>query len=158
MVNQVNKKRRNLVKDVRAQKKAYKSSTRSTSVHEVARLNKVINEDDSSNVVFRAGKMGKNNAMIKPVEISRKKLRKIVRDAKIEKSRLRSKGLIDTDMMDSDMVNIVEGELPAKSKKKKGKKGTEDVDDGEMETEVMPKIVATPKGAGTTLGRPGVLF
>jgi UTP-glucose-1-phosphate uridylyltransferase len=91
MVNQINKKRQSLTKVARVSKQAFKSSTKTTATHRVSHLNALISlsqlEQDhedakGKSVVLRRSKMGKNNALILPTEISGKKLKRMRTRAK----------------------------------------------------------------------------
>ncbi|KAI8849038.1 hypothetical protein BC829DRAFT_443332 [Chytridium lagenaria] len=120
-------KSKNLVKQVRTRKQAAKASTRSTSKHEVARLNEKIEKDEALRPM-RAGRIGKNSALMLPTLQSKKKLRKMAQQAKVL-------GKTEVAMMDED-----EEKGPA----------------AEEETDPTMIIVPTKSATGTTLGKPGV--
>ncbi|KAJ3104885.1 hypothetical protein HDU97_008743 [Phlyctochytrium planicorne] len=134
MPNEAFKKRKNLVRQVRIKKQAAKSSTRSTSKHVLSRLHEKLETGEVGPI--RPGRICKGNTMILPTKMSKKKLKKIVQQAKLAAKR---NGDADDAMATDDMEEEEEEKKAVVSQEKQ-----------------VERPPAKPSGMGTTLGAPGV--
>ncbi|KAJ3217816.1 hypothetical protein HDU67_007233 [Dinochytrium kinnereticum] len=138
----------NQVKEVRVKKQAFKAGTRSTSKHVITKLNKEMG-DDVALGPMRPGRIGKNNSLILPTKLSKKKLKKLAQAEKVMAARLGTGESEDAMVTDEDGME----EEEAATKKNGGKKGKNAVP---QEVAEPIQVKATPSGKGTTLGMPGV--
>ncbi|KAI9329161.1 hypothetical protein BDR26DRAFT_923013 [Obelidium mucronatum] len=164
MARTVNKVNRNYNKIVRDRKRTFKMNTKTDSRNSIVDVNKRITARNSGaqdlefeqNTIIRRAKLGKNNSIIRPTELSKKKLRKLTHSQKVERTRLIAAGAMDAEMGEGDDDEI---DAAPKSKRRTAKKAQLVLEwnakDSSMDDDSTGPI---PVGSGTTLGKPGVMF
>ncbi|KAJ3025620.1 UNVERIFIED_CONTAM: hypothetical protein HDU68_006930, partial [Siphonaria sp. JEL0065] len=97
-----------------------------------------------------------NNSIIRPTELSKKKLRKLTHAQKVERTRLIAAGVMDAEMGEGDDDEF---DVAPKSKRRSAKNAQLVLDwnlkDASMEEQTNGPV---PIENGTTLGEPGVMF
>ncbi|KAJ3027258.1 UNVERIFIED_CONTAM: hypothetical protein HDU68_004173 [Siphonaria sp. JEL0065] len=164
MARTVNKVNRNYNKIVRTRKRTIKMNTKTDSRNAIVDVNKRIAARNSgaadlefeSSTIIRRAKLGKNNSIIRPTELSKKKLRKLTHAQKVERTRLIAAGVMDAEMGEGDDDEI---DVAPKSKRRSVKNAQLVLEwnskDASMDEQTSGPV---PVGNGTTLGKPGVMF